>query len=936
MQPNWWCGDAKADGDDGVPLNAEKDHLLKPKSSIGSIRVLSNDSVHSSENFEHTTTVTVSGDSGATFSHPAHPDDVYHWFQEISGSSSFTTLENGAESEVTFEGFAFRMDIGRRAYYSEEGCAALEADPPEFHDNAIMQWGLWSGGTVTIENEYGTTVIEDVYFIGGLIIDPNPPIGEFGQGTGFFVNDGWSFQMALPVFDGFQEEQTIDGDGLLVFNAPGQISFVAQPEYGEVEITAGGTVLYSPYTGSEGVDVFEYRIMTQLGDTDSARVSIGTMDLDISDLNGSELSESLEDQPGLFLSVNNDDDNENQKVDLLDSGFVDNDLAKLRIKERAPSEIDLAGGYFTVSFGNKVNLWHSNDKKKPSNHSASQVVSGITRFAIDDLHEDFVLWVEGANWGTTTIDLVWHRSGVGALYDSVKVTVVGIDVDIDSDNDATIEHDDWEEELENHPFALGKLLFSDNEEFTEVKVKLPPGLSTSLRVAIKGKIIEGGSSGYVEILDQNKQYLGRTNFSGELGVFSLERLFYSAANGGFSLFVRRPLAVYSPPTKKDADARGKPDNRLEVKVQFPHGQPISDEVKLLVVREQSFFHMVHMMSHLRQAGASEAVYGGGTGSGGQLRLDDGKIFTMRYIPLEEMEEILKEEAFSRLPMDLKVLAKAYIYSYLYNSRPNGVEPEKPSSFQAGLYRNYVTGGYSLAIRGTELNSISEAVNDWITNLMQGLTGDDPSYDAGVLLSWALKSMDFFTGKEFRLTGHSMGGGIASAAAVTNSIPADVFNSAGVHPGSLVQDNGDPIIPGTNPTMDDAVSLITHFYIEYAQDRSVTDHYNTPDVLTFLSTHVAAMPKPPGRLVPIEGLHNLERADLVEDAIPKLLQLPENPFDLDAWAAIMSGINFAWYLGTDIGEMIDSHGLEHIFFGLLHNDDENDRWNAYEQQDPTLL
>jgi hypothetical protein len=134
-------------------------------------------------------------------------------------------------------------------------------------------------------------------------------------------------------------------------------------------------------------------------------------------------------------------------------------------------------------------------------------------------------------------------------------------------------------------------------------------------------------------------------------------------------------------------------------------------------------------------------------------------------------------------------------------------------------------------------------------------------------------------------------------------------------------------------MGDAASLITHYYIANNVDGSLQGQFNQPDVLTFLSTHVRAMPKPPGTLIEIEGFHNQNYPARIKSGILVLGTLPENPSDLTVWTSAVAGLNLVRYFGNDVGEMIQSHGMEYVLFGLLHNDDENDRWNAYDQNDP---
>jgi hypothetical protein len=94
-----------------------------------------------------------------------------------------------------------------------------------------------------------------------------------------------------------------------------------------------------------------------------------------------------------------------------------------------------------------------------------------------------------------------------------------------------------------------------------------------------------------------------------------------------------------------------------------------------------------------------------------------------------------------------------------------------------------------------------------------------------------------------------------------------------------------------------------------------------------------MPKPPGTLIEIEGFHNQNYPDYIVDGIVELGELPEDPSNLTVWTTILAGLNLGHYFGSDLGEMIQSHGMEHIFFGLLHHDDKDDRWNAYDKNDP---
>jgi len=99
--------------------------------------------------------------------------------------------------------------------------------------------------------------------------------------------------------------------------------------------------------------------------------------------------------------------------------------------------------------------------------------------------------------------------------------------------------------------------------------------------------------------------------------------------------------------------------------------------------------------------------------------------------------------------------------------------EQPgSSFRA---RVYVTGEgaderYVVAFRG------SQTGEDWLNNFQQGTGLDSESYNKALAIGQRLSRSD----APVVLTGHSLGGGLASAAAVASGRPADTFNAAGLH------------------------------------------------------------------------------------------------------------------------------------------------------------
>lgn len=102
----------------------------------------------------------------------------------------------------------------------------------------------------------------------------------------------------------------------------------------------------------------------------------------------------------------------------------------------------------------------------------------------------------------------------------------------------------------------------------------------------------------------------------------------------------------------------------------------------------------------------------------------------------------------------------------------GIRPEnladKASGFQAGLYTNGQQ--VILAFAGTNDR------HDVMTDILQGIGCDTVQYNQAVVLATQVKKR---FGNKLVITGHSLGGGLASAAALATNTFAVTFNAAGL-------------------------------------------------------------------------------------------------------------------------------------------------------------
>ena len=103
--------------------------------------------------------------------------------------------------------------------------------------------------------------------------------------------------------------------------------------------------------------------------------------------------------------------------------------------------------------------------------------------------------------------------------------------------------------------------------------------------------------------------------------------------------------------------------------------------------------------------------------------------------------------------------------------PNAFKNDK-SGYYAALYKDETTGGYLLANRGTE------SVRDLFTDLKNNFGGVDAQFDQAATLARTLSANET-VGGNLTFTGHSLGGGLASAQAAAVNGHAITFNAAGL-------------------------------------------------------------------------------------------------------------------------------------------------------------
>ena len=72
-----------------------------------------------------------------------------------------------------------------------------------------------------------------------------------------------------------------------------------------------------------------------------------------------------------------------------------------------------------------------------------------------------------------------------------------------------------------------------------------------------------------------------------------------------------------------------------------------------------------------------------------------------------------------------------------------------------------------------------------------------------------------------ITGHSLGGGLASAAAVVTHFPTYTFNAAGLNPATLDEN----LYPGSTANFNNAATFIKAYYVDWDVVSLFQDHFS---------------------------------------------------------------------------------------------------------------
>lgn len=612
------------------------------------------------------------------------------------------------------------------------------------------------------------------------------------------------------------------------------------------------------------------------------------------DIDVGGLDELAEDDRGILLRLNDDDDNGDGIPDYLnielpdDQKFLDDDLVMVSIRSLVDDALGFASDFFTLDFNpGNLRLWFNRDKSAGPEGVAE--ITMETRFPEADADQS--IWMEGIGWGHGDVGLVWHDGNNlrdrAFTYDSFGYYLLGADLDIDSDNDGTIQHSNWEDELENHRYGIGKLL--EENDRTQIDLRIPEiAFTQGSNVKFVFDYQHKATAGTIWLYKSYPRDVITEEDRISPGVeYSLQDLINHPLEEVKNGFL--PLLVVP---REEANVDGEdidqltelqkvdPEDTIKVTVTID-GESASDEVKYVVANKDSVFWEIQSKPQIRASLASTAVY---------------ELKDLPYAGLEILDRT-KEDRLRELGVPEVIIKKL--------NRLSSDNDQLPKGFTAAVYRNYTAGpsSYLIAFAGTNGGELT----DWINNASQAVASGSPQYTTAMDVGLGLRLAEGVD--ELHATGHSLGGGLASAAVVwAGGIQGYTFNAAGLDR-DTIENHQDSF----NFLRDEATyrNALDRFDAIAAGSREVMAYYNHLDILSVIQDSSEHIPSAVGHRIEIKGkygndewkyfdAHNARR--ILRRLIPRSLSTKNDVVFLDP--------------SKFVQELADYFDLEIVFPGTI--------------------
>jgi hypothetical protein len=696
------------------------------------------------------------------------------------------------------------------------------------------------------------------------------------------------------------------------------------------------------------------------GESATAKVNLvdETADIDLAfEAHNQELmDDEFEDKSGSFIPLNSDFDFERDMPDhewlsQHEDGMTiaEDDTVRMLVTSRIRPNHDYAGlqtrMHFELDFDpSSVRIYRYNRGSANQRPSWQRVFVG-NHFELD-YQQQLELVVEGTKADRDRVSLIWKSNAIVErhLFDAASYTVWDVDLDIDSNNVSDLlppERTRWQEQLEESKYGIGKLVYPPPAPGAPEDPTVPPqgnGLKWTPVVFSTGPVLAGetglsfrhpelrGESGAIRLWRKTGDSLSELKErpiedGGDLitpgRIYSRDEL-----GGSNQVYIEALLAQRRHDDLQGAN-RGCPSDELKLRVyhRSDSGEfwrfAMEDSVKYLVTTDRDRFYpnlqfhrsgrywgssVAHTGIVLRDSLISEGVYG--------------------YKDLPQFgQQLLDREMMLRLGLSVDAVNKII----------TGRITE--SGFKCSIYRDFLsTDGldYVLAFGGTDME-LSDIVNDVLQGL--GLSGSDwikgktfeDQYVEAMSVAGHFGTMLDATGRRGRTTGHSLGGGLASAASVVCEkypLPAHTFNAAGLHINTITQ-RYDGVL---QPDLPWSPNAFNRYWTEKAMEGRIVAFSTEYDPLTFVQEHlgplafVGRIPQAIGTAVRLQSpfdtfVHN--NRHLIAETIRVV---PDTGW-LKSYKVYVAKLTF-WIKDVikehhlPLGKMLPHHGIRAVHYGLM--------------------